>query len=94
MLLPVSGGMRLKRILVDQTLQKLEIHNITKTCDSSTEIGTSLILTFGFAVTTMKDRRQTLQNLQQYLQYLTQDPTCSEKVLTYVREQIRFLEQA
>jgi hypothetical protein len=48
MLLPVSGGMRSKKITVDQTLQKLEIHNITKTCDSSTEIGTPLLSNLGW----------------------------------------------
>ena len=35
-----------------------------------------------------------LQNMKAYIAYLSQDPTCSEKVLTYVREQIRILEQA
>ena len=35
-----------------------------------------------------------LPNMTAYLAYLSQDPTCSEKVLTYVRKQIRILEEA
>ena len=93
MLLNVTSGTRSNASIANHIPQKLETLSITHCYATFTNSKISPTSSLGSAIAIMNDRSQTLQSLKQYLQYLTQDPTCSEKVLTYVREQIRILEQ-